>query len=81
MKTEIELENGDCVEMDFSWDVHESGEYEYDLDYYTPYDENTGEPLLPVNATSMEITDDIAAQLEKAVTKEIEEMEFDTADI
>lgn len=81
MKTEIELESGEMVEMEFVWQANDWGEYDYMLNYYTPYDENTGAPLLPVNAMNMELTDQIYKQLERAVMEELEEMGFDAADI
>lgn len=79
MKTEIELASGELVDLVFTWETQECGEYDYMLDYYTPYDEKTGSALLPVNAEKMIITGEIEKQLERAVIEEIEELEFDAA--
>lgn len=76
MKGEIELQNGDCVEIVFSWSHVDPADgahgitrpyYHFVIDYFTPFCEKTGEPLPPVKGADLEITDDIYEQLENIV--------------
>ena len=79
MKAELELDNGDVVTLDFTWEVDEedlsvgyAGGYFIYPDFYTPIDENTGEPMLPVAATDMKLSDTERGQIESALDTEIE---------
>jgi len=64
MKAEIELNNGECVILEFDYHCERSDftsgplfyAYEIHPDFYTPFNQETGEPLPPVKATGMELT-------------------------
>lgn len=80
MKAEIELENGDCVDVVFECNQIDQPDrahginrpfYHFVIDYYTPYCGKTGQALPPIKGRELQITESIYEQLAEAFEDEM----------